>query len=272
MGQSSWSAPAVDQAPVFSQDFGVTGNQIDGTSHHLTTLDQAPRFSHDPSGILLQQESAWLSVNSRGQASTSNNSYDGFITRLQPEEQPAFALVQSSMFSQDYVGAAEQSAAAGYEQLFKTGESSEQALMPSRNYEWVTDHGSRINSLLIASVQDSTCSPDPSVITTHQNDICYSTATLVQAPVFSQDPGGVRGNVHRPVYLTVGADQVSTSCQDLSEVSDHLNSLNSCEVSTQGIVSSTNLPLSDQFSHASYLAASLGHAPTYLQNSGRVYS
>ena len=43
-GTPSWSAPPIDQAPVFSRDPGVIGIQIDGTSYNSTALDQAPRF------------------------------------------------------------------------------------------------------------------------------------------------------------------------------------------------------------------------------------
>lgn len=56
----------------------------------------------------------------------------------------------------------------------------------------------------------------------------------MQAPVFSQDPGGVRGNGPRPAYLTVSADQVSAFCQDLGGLADH-NCLDYREASTQGI-------------------------------------
>lgn len=188
-------------------------------------MDQAPRFSYDPSGILLQQDSAWLSVNSNGQASTTNKSYGEVTTRLQHEEQPALVWPQSSRYSQDYAGAVGQSSAAGYQQSFTPGEGPRQAVM---------------------------------------------------APVFLQDPGGVRGNVHRPTYLTVGADQVPISCQSLSRVADQFNCSDYHEASTQGIVSSTNLPISDQFGHMSYLAASLEpsleHPATFVQNSDGVYS
>lgn len=183
---------------MFSQDSGA--------------MDQAPRFSYDPSGILLQQDSAWLSVNSNGQASTINKSY---------EEQPVLVWPQSPRFSQDYAGAAGQSSAAGHQQSFTPGEGPRQAVM---------------------------------------------------VPVFLQDPGGVRGNVHRPTYLTVGADQVSISCQSLGRVADQFNCSDYHEASAQGIVSSTNLPISDQFGHTSYLAASLEHATTFVQNSDGVYS
>lgn len=71
--------------------------------------------------------------------------------------------------------------------------------------------------------------------------------------------------MHRPAYLTVDADQVSTFGQDLGVLADH-NCVDYREVSTQGIVSSTNPPMSDQFGHASYLAASPGHLETFLQN------
>lgn len=181
----------LDQTPLFPHDPSTVEHQVNSTSCYLTALDQVPRFFHDPSGILVQQDSPWLSLNSRGHLSTVSKSYGLFTTQLQNKEQSALASVQSPMFSQDSRTTGQRSTA-DYQQSFTPREGLEQAVMFSRDHCELSEHDSRINSLLTAPVHDSTCFPHSDVILMYQDGICYSTVTSMQASVFSQDPGGVR--------------------------------------------------------------------------------
>jgi len=251
---------------VFSRDLGAIGSQSDGTSYHSTALEQAPRFFQDPSGVPTQLDPAWLSVNSREQAPTFNQSYGGVTTQLQREDQPSIILAQAPMFSQDIAAAASQSSPVDYQQSFASGKGSGQAAMFSRDHDGVASHHNRINSLSTAPEHDPTYFPVSGVILTQQNSTCYSTATAMQAPVFSRDPGAVRGDLHRPTSFPVSTDQVSASYHDPGGVADQFNRMSYLEAISQGIVSSNNLPTaSDQFGHESYLAAGPGQSAT-LQN------
>jgi len=78
--------------------------------------------------------------------------------------------------------------------------------MFSRDYDRVAYHHNRINSLSTALEHDLTYFPVSGVILTQQNGICYSTATIMQAPVFSRDPSTVRGDLHRPTSFLVSID------------------------------------------------------------------
>lgn len=266
-GTSSWSAPPIDQAPVFSRDPGVIGIQVDGTSYNSTALDQAPRFFQDPSGVPTQLDPAWLSMTSREQAPTYDQSYGGATAQLQCEDQPTIASAQAPMFSQVSAGAAGQASPESYQHSFASGEGSGQTAMLSRDHGGVATNHNRINSLLIAPEHNPTCFPDLGAIPTQQNGICYSTATSVQAPVFSRDPGGVMSHVHRQAYFSGGTDQVSTSFQNSGGAVEQFNAIGYLEAPSGSIVSSNHLhTASDQFDRARYLAAGAGQAPTFLQN------
>ncbi|KAL9125037.1 MAG: hypothetical protein Q9217_005698 [Psora testacea] len=266
-GTASWSAPPIDQAPVFSRDPGVIGIQIDGTSYNSTALDQAPRFFQDPSEVPTQLDPAWLSMTSREQAPTYDQTYGGAMAQLQREDQPTIALAQAPIFSQVSAGAAGQSSPASYQHSFALGEGTGQTEILSRDHGGVATNHNCINSLSVAPEHNPTCFPDLGVIPTQQNGICYSTATSVQAPVFSQDPGGVSSHVHRQAYFSGGTDQVSTSYQDSGGAVEQFNAIGYLEAPSGSIVSSNHLhTASDQFDHAGYIAAGAGQASTFLQN------
>ena len=258
---SSWPAPAIDQAPVFSRDAGVIGIQIDGTGYSSTALDQAPRFFQDPSGVPTQLDPAWLSTTSREQAPTYNQSFGGATTQLQRKDKPTTALTQAPMFSQVSAGAAIRTSPASYQHSFASEEGLGQTAMLSRDYGWVANNRNHINSLSITPEHNPTCFPDLGVVPSQQNDICYSTATSVQAPVFSRDPGGVRGHMHRPAYFSVGTDQ------DSDGADEQFDAISYREAPSRGIVSSDHLHMaSDQFNHGGYIAAGAGQTSTFLQN------
>lgn len=139
--------------------------------------------------------------------------------------------------------------------------------MLSRDHGGVATNHNRINSLSIAPEHNPTCFPDLGVIPTQQNGICYSTATSVQAPVFSRDPGGVRSHVHPQAYLSGGTDQVLISYQESGGAVEQFNATGYLEAPSRGIVLSNHLhTASNQFNHAGYLAAGVGQASTFLQS------
>lgn len=266
-GASSWPAPVIDQAPVFSRDPGVVRVQIDSTGYSSTALDQAPRFFQDPSGVPTQLDPAWLSITSREQAPTYDQSYRGATTQLQRKDNPTIALAQAPMFSQVSAGAASQTSPASYQHPFVSEEGPGQTAMLSQNYSRVANNHNCISSLSITPEHHSTCFPDLGVIPTQQNGICYSTATSVQAPVFSQDPGGVRGHMHHPAYFSIGTDEVSTSYHDSGGAVEQFDAIGYREAPSRGMMSSNHLHMaSDQFNRGGYAAAGVGQASTFLQN------
>jgi len=105
------------------------------------------------------------------------------------------------MFSRISAEAARQTSSGSYQLSFASGENSEQTAMLSRDHGGVVINHNRINSLSIAPKHNPICFLDLGAIPTQQNGICYSTATSVQAPVFSRDPGGVMSHVHRQAYF-----------------------------------------------------------------------
>jgi len=252
---------------VFSRDPGAIGSQNDSTSYSSTTLDQAPRFFEEPSGVPTQLDEAWPPMTSREQALILNQSYRGATTQLQRDDQPTVALAQAPIFSPDCAGAAGQSPPASYPQSFASGEASGQTAIFSQDHGGIASNYNRINSRSTALEHDATCFPDLSVMPTQQNSIRYSTATSVQAPIFSRDPGGVGGRMYQPAYFSGGTDQVSTSYQDSSGVSDQFDRMGNLEDPSRGFVSSRHMPMaSDHFGDAGYLAADSGQAATFLQN------